>query len=348
MDIAKKHIKWAREAGISFFIFDWWPNRREVRRNLYRMQSHDDLLKDFQFAMHYESLDIDDPSDPSPRPEAVLGQEDSNIIFITPKRMERLKLHWEQIAKFYMTHPSYLRIDGKPVLFVYATRHLVGGLQLAVREARAHVKEKTGLELFLVADEAFFNVMDLDLEDRAVGPHLLGENQPNWDRLLAFDAITSYNPYDSTRTAHAGAAGVELFLDDVERTYRAYRRIAATGGLRFIPSVIPGYNDRGVRPKEDHYVIPRTIDLDSKEESLLTASLRRFGFPFVDRELGLLTITSWNEWNEGTQIEPTIDGPCTTRDNSESQQAITQGIEHCGYGMGHLEELKAEIDELRN
>lgn len=326
LKIFEKHTAWANEAGIDLFIFDWWSKRPNVRRRVLQQAELLDEKRSMQFALHYEALDLKETKD-TPVPG-----EDSNVVVMTPERAERLKRQWEYLAKHYMNRPSYFRERGAAVLFVYATRHLVGPVREAIDAARRHVKASTGVDLFIVGDEVYFNVLRYD---RTRGVYLLPEGVPDWDRLLAFDAITAYNPYDESRPQHGGSAGAERFVADVERLYARYRGVAATAGIRFIPTVLPGYNDRGVRPKEDHFVIPRIAG----GESFFARSLAAFAQCRFTKASGLVVVTSWNEWNEGTQIEPAALSPLTHEDVSGSDQ-FSAGELLGGYGTQHLVELR--------
>ena len=51
-------------------------------------------------------------------------------------------------------------------------------------------------------------------------------------------------------------------------------------------------------------------------------------------------VTSWNEWHEDTQIEPVAAAPPTDKDDSDSKQDYTTGLEYEGYGMRYLDILK--------
>ncbi len=322
-----KHVEWAKSSGIDFFIFDWWAKRPNVRRRALQQAEWLDRNPTLKFAIHFEALDLKDAKD------AVIPGEDSNVVIMTPQRADRLKRQWEYLAQHYMRRPSYLREKGAAVLFVYATRHLVGPVREAIDEARRHVKATTGVELFVVGDEVYFNALDYD----ARGVYLLPEGKPNWNRVLAFDAITAYNPYDESRPQHGGTEGVPRFLDDVEELYRRYLGVAAAGGIKFIPTVLPGYNDRGVRPKEDHFVIPRFFETGP---SFFAQSLKRLGGCSFSRGSGFVVVTSWNEWNEGTQIEPTEVSPLT-RDDISGVGQFSRGELLGGYGEQHLKELSA-------
>ncbi|CAD7957455.1 unnamed protein product [Amoebophrya sp. A25] len=62
----------------------------------------------------------------------------------------------------------------------------------------------------------------------------------------------------------------------------------------FVPSVGPGYDDSMIRPWNTHNIRPRT---GSQYYDSMWASAMDFD---------MVTITSYNEWGEGTQIEPAV------------------------------------------
>ena len=73
---------------------------------------------------------------------------------------------------------------------------------------------------------------------------------------------------------------------------------AAAHGLLFAPSVGPGYVDTRVRPWNVQATKARTGNgyYDNEWKSAIAANARWIG------------ITSFNEWHEGTQIEPASQG----------------------------------------
>ena len=85
------------------------------------------------------------------------------------------------------------------------------------------------------------------------------------------------------------------------------------GGCAFIPSVSPGYNDRGVRYAAGHTALSRKINKWAPAGSLFAASLDS-ALKLTDESVGsMIMINSWNEWHEDTQIEPVVDSGQTTR-----------------------------------
>lgn len=337
--VFSQHLVWAKDAGIDFFIFDWWSERPQLGARIEHLVNEGDFGS-LHFAMHYETLDLKLPTD-NP-----LRGETPDVVFMTEERIQRLKTHWEGLARQFMTHPNYLRFGERPVLFVYATRHVVGAVAQAIRDAWWHVKQTTGVELFLVGDEVYYNVIGLS-ETGIV--QLLPEYVPDWERLSAFDALTGYNPYSAIRLKKvARERRAEQFLVDVQKLYTHYRSHARDYGLVFIPGIIPGYNDRGVRLNKDHPVIPRELSVNGGTQttnSFFKESLQRLGRPFLDGAYPVMVITSWNEWNEWTQIEPTDESGEVTRDRSTSGSQYTEGQVHRGYGLTYLQELRGEVNE---
>ncbi len=330
-----QHVAWAKQAGIDFFVFDWWPKRPWIGKRIYSHVVRNKRLEGMEFSILYESLDLKEAGDTTYR------GEESNVIFMTEERSQRLRKHWEYLAKHYFAQENYLRINGKAVLYVYASRHLVGPVAKAIRDARAHVLETTGQSLYIVGDEVFFNVLKYSNKH---GLLLLAEGAPNWDRLSAFDALTSYNPYDSARTEHGGKEGAERFLRDVSELYAHYKKVATTVGIHFIPGVLPGYNDRGVRLEENHYVVPREL---ANGTLFFEQSLEHWAAPFLDQKAPVLTVTSWNEWNEGTQIEPARVSAKTAKDSSATGELYTEGETHWGYGELFLNTLPEFLQRLK-
>ena len=111
--------------------------------------------------------------------------------------------------------------------------------------------------------------------------------------------------------------------------------MAAGEGVAFIPDAQPGFDSLAVRPEENAHVLPRALGPRSSQTSVFAASLALAG-ALVDPSLGLLNVTSWNEWNEDSQIEPTTLGPAPT----SSPPALTQGYSFQPYGFSFLDVLK--------
>ena len=107
-------IKWALEHGISFFNICWFRERGnkgkpvEVWRSdtLHKGVLNARFLKQFEFAITWENFNSD----------GISSREDM---------LENVMPFW---IENYFKNPSYLRFEGKPVLFVYSVPILVAEL----------------------------------------------------------------------------------------------------------------------------------------------------------------------------------------------------------------------------
>jgi hypothetical protein len=136
-----------------------------------------------------------------------------------------------------------------------------------------------------------------------------------------------------------GYGSTSTFLSDVHDQYREYQS-AIGKEVNLIPSIFPGYNDRGVRLFENHQAIPRQFQPNGEEGSFFSQALKRVVIPFVDPDIPMALITTFNEWNEGTQIEPTEKTDFTRTDQSPTKSKYTQGYAYKGYGKKYLSILQ--------
>lgn len=271
-----------QEAGITHVIIDWWPRKPELKNRAIHVANHFETNSALQFAVHLETLDI-----------AKDGSRD--IIFLGEEEKVTLSAFFEHLVKRLSKYKNYYRINNKMVVYLYASRHLTGDVTGVFKHVREHIKNKLGEELYLVGDEIFYNVPD------AKTGKLLRPMTPSWERLQAFDAITLYNPYDPHTTYEDSDEGIYKFLKETEELLYAYRGVSEAVGIPLIPVVIPGYDDRVLRPSNNASPLKRkTTDNKTLLEHLHTSIHKILGSSMPDS----IIITSWNEWNEGTQIEP--------------------------------------------
>ena len=73
--------------------------------------------------------------------------------------------------------------------------------------------------------------------------------------------------------------------------------------------------------------------------------LRCVAIPEVDPALPIVMVTSWDDWNEDTGVEP-IPGTPTVRDDSPSGSAYTQGYQYGGEGTSEMRTLRQDVGLL--
>jgi hypothetical protein len=293
---------WAQRYGVDVFVCSWWGpggyNDLTIRNRLLASPARGPT----KISLLYESLQR-------------LGIGPDARVHLDAANTATMISDFAYLARTYFIDPGYYRIDGRPVATIYATRIFRGNLAGLVGALRATVEAIDGVDPYLIGDE-----VDWD-------------SAPDPARIELFDAITGYTLY--SRTQPSGWPTRTRFLARIERHVRSYARIAAAEGVGFIPDAMPGFNDRGFRPADAHHVLPPAVGPRAGPTSLFGASLAAAG-ALVDPALGVLAVTSWNEWHEDTQIEPTAAGAATS-----APASVTEGYRYMPYGFGLLDTLAA-------
>lgn len=178
----------------------------------------------------------------------------------------RLRDDLVYLADTYFYRDVYKRIDGRPVLYVYSAQGFGGDVVGAYDEAI----DAAGVRPYLVADVR---------ESAAIDAAAIAE---------VADAVTTYNPYTPREDVE------RIFLDRLETSYRSWYLARDHTDLDVIPTVIPGMNDSEVtHVYRDNPVLESSPE---RYERVATISRR-----YAD---GPVFVTSFNEWYENTQIEP--------------------------------------------
>ncbi len=149
--------------------------------------------------------------------------------------------------------PAFLRVDGAPVIFLYAVHRLRPPAWEYVRR-RLHAG---GHRVFLVGDSA----------------------RPGW--VERFDALHVYSPVPVL----AGGG-------DIGRAYAERAATARASGLPFFPAVAPGFDDRRIRTPGTAVGRAGGATYDATWRAALAV------------EPAWVLVASWNEWHEGSEIEP--------------------------------------------
>jgi glycoprotein endo-alpha-1,2-mannosidase len=325
-EVAEQAIARGAQSGISFFALDYWPRRPAQNRNIAAFVRAKNL-DDIKFCIFYETWDLgfDAPREATPVTPAMEATFDADLL---------------RFAHTYFTNPDYLRIDGRPVLELYLTRTLTGNVTGMVAHARA-LLERHGFDPYIIGDEVFWRVTLL--QPPATGESLT--QVPQAARLNAFDAITAYSlyvgdPSDPLTPGRdfVGYPGTTSIVADEIALYRRYAA-ATDGRVPVLPDVTPGENTRGVRLLVNEPAEPRQWLPGQSDASTLEEFLERIARPVLNSQLPIVFVTSWNEWNEDTAIQP-VGGTPTDRDDSPSGTAYTQGYTYGGEGSADLNVIR--------
>lgn len=212
-----KHVRWAKSAGIDGFVASWWGRDTSV--------------------------------DNATRKLLQVAEKEQFVVCVYVELAERIRESIAYIRDDLAKSPAYLKVDGKPVIFIYS---------------------------------------------RAMS------GKPSWFERIRQGATLIMHTLTDVEYGKAGG-GMHMYdevLEDLEVLRQRYEDAAflcRQNNLIFVASVCPGFDDSTVRKPSQRR--------------------DREGGKFYDRFWSTATgafpdwilIVSWNEWHEGSEIEPSVE-----------------------------------------
>jgi len=263
-EVADWETKWAVEHGISFFVYCWYRDGQGGPvKTRFSSAIHDALFKSryaskIKFTIMWEN---------QARGKAGVANE--------ADLLENLLPFWVQN---YFRHPSYLKIDNRPLLFIYRPEFLVQDLGSVERVRAAFEKMRAACR------QAGFDGLYLLGEYRGLDP-----NHLRLMRSLGLDYTFAYCWHVQGNPSPQRAIAAQLDY------------IAKTREMGILPQVITvsqgwsGWHDEGsiwkIPPKDYQELLRKAKDLVESQPA---------------SELGskMLLLDNWNEWSEGHYIAP--------------------------------------------
>jgi len=263
-EVADWETKWAVEHGISFFIYCWYrTSQGGAVRTQFGSAIHDALFKSrfadrMKFTIMWENQS---------RGQAGVADERDLFTNLLPYWMEN-----------YFKHPSYLKVDNRPLLFIYRPEFLVDDLGGATNVAKAFARMRQ------VCREAGFDGLYLLGEYRGTDPKHL-----RLMRSLGLDYTFAYCWYVPGSPTPEQA--MQAQMDYIRKTQE----------LNVLPQVVTvsqawsGWHDEGTIWK----IPPPQFETLLRQAKEFTASLPK-------EQLGsrMLLLDNWNEWGEGHYLAP--------------------------------------------
>ena len=310
--VMEKKIAVAADSGLTAFLFDWYWHTEGPFLNgcldhgFLQAANHDRLKFAIMWANH-DWLEIHPASRYQPYPIRRKGAIDR----------ETFDAATDYMIERYFTHPSYWRVGGKLYFSIYELMSLVKGLgglantREALESFRSRVRAAGLGELHLNA--VVWGIETLPTENTL--------NEPN-DILqfLGIDSVTSY-----VWVHHLPFCGFPSTPYPVlrEACRSEHERLSSAYGLPYFPNVTVGWDSTPRTIQTDIFdnvgypYYPVYTENTPQEFQKALEDMRSFLDSDPNR-LKIGTINAWNEWTEGSYLEPDTE-----------------------YGYGYLEAVRA-------
>jgi hypothetical protein len=256
--VAQWHAALAKAAGIDALLVDWWGTHMERDQN-----AEAGIIAACEAAgLAWAILD-----------ERAQFHQDLNAY-----------AGWVIGAmKRYVARPHYLKIDGRPVWYLYQVAQQPGLTPEEFRVLRRRVEREVG-DVYWIVDK-----IEHDHVAARVGNEDGEKRIPEeWLGVEEVDAFAFYSTFSNFRAER---------YEQLAGRYRQLVNLAHRAGKRMLLPVHPGHDNSCFRVAGDFYVMPRR-DGQTLRDYLRAAS---------DAGADYLMVTSWNEWPESTVVEPSAD-----------------------------------------
>jgi len=301
--LINQHLQWSENYGIDNWICSWWGPGSNEDNALLNFIAPAMRGRNVTYCVYYES--------------AILGFAPQGLIVFDSSKTAIFRSQLRYIAAHFFSDPNYQRINDRPVVHLYLSRIYSGSYAQALLLSRQDLLSM-GYDVYLIGDEVDWGT-------------------PSVNHILSLDGITSYSMLGGP--AMGQYPSESNFISNVADQYKLFRSAAQNYNRKFIPDIIPGYNDRAVRLAANNLPLPRQYRPDSSSTSTFSQFVAMFE-DLLDTSLNSVAITSFNEWHEDTEIEPATVAPPTAQDNSPDGSTYTRGFSYEGYGIKYLELIR--------
>jgi hypothetical protein len=285
----EQKIKAATGHGVNTFIFDWYwfggkPFLEEAVNGFLKSGNREKMKFYLMWANHNAN---------GYQWNHYRYQKDT-MLWSGEVDWENYKIVVERVIRQYFKQPNYFKIDDQPVFSVYSLRELVvsfNGLE-GTRKALDYFRKEViragfpGIHIQVIS------------YGRNGEPYLLDEKNSEGKsvneiiELLGINSITTY---------HWGGID-EDYIRWGDREMSLWERWSSTLKVPYFPNVSVGYDDTPRFPKKGKESV---VHYHNTPESF--AAFLQKAKEYADSHPGqtkLITINAWNEWVEGSYLEP--------------------------------------------
>jgi len=278
--VMEKKITAAAEHGVNAWIFDWywWENGPSLEAC---------LEKGFFGAVNNQRVKF-------------------GIMWANHRPVSRQVFDQaiDHVIRSYFPHPSIWKIDGGQYFSIYEIQTLIAGLGGVeeTRQALNNFREKASKAGF---PKIHLNVVEWGLRNL---PEQGLENQSQLIQSLGFDSVTDYVWVHHVDLPHFPE---NQFSEIAEKAYTDWDRFSTAYPIPYHPNVTMGWDSWPRVPADRSFepgAYPATPMITSNPPEEFRKSLER-ARQWLERDevtQKILTINAWNEWTEGSYLEPDV------------------------------------------
>ena len=280
-------IKTALEYGVNTFIFDWyWFENEPFLESCINdgfLQANNERMNFYLMWANHDATTYWDVK--NPRVDSVYweGEVDREQFDIIVKR----------VISHYFKEPSYLKIEGEPVFCIYELNTLMNGLggPEKTREALDYFREKTieagfpGLHLQGILWEALPSTIE----------GVPGDPIKSQDDVLSYFGFKSLTNYCWAHLQNPDG-DYEVWGDASVNMWNGFREQFS---MTYFPNVTVSWDANPRFPFKAGYIHNST---PSKFEKYLIRAKNYIDENHIEPKM--ITINAWNEWSEGSYLEP--------------------------------------------
>ena len=291
--VFEKKITAAHSAGINHFIFDWYwyEGKPFLERALERGYLRAGNKKDVRFCLMWANHDWFNLM------PARLHEQIKPLLYKGSYDAAEFETVTDYVISHYFSEPSYFTVEGEPYFSIYELKHMIdrmGGVEVA-KAALARFRQKTRSAGF---PDLHLNAVAWGVSEIADVKQLLP--------ALNVKSVTSYTwlHHDTFPTFPSSD-----YMGAAERARGYWTKARDLFGVPYHLDVSVGWDPSPRTCQSDVYMqsdYPFTSILTNNTPELFQMILQQTK-SYLDKHSDqprILSINSWNEWTEGSYLEP--------------------------------------------
>ncbi len=291
--VFEKKISAAHSAGLNHFIFDWYwyEDRPFLQSALEAGYQQAKNKNDVKFCLMWANHDWVNLM------PARLHEQSRPLIYKGTYNSDAFDKVVDYVISHYFHDPSYYQIDGAPYFSIYELRNLVdrmGGTEIA-RKALYRFRKKT--------QAAGFTDLHLNAVARGV------DGLPEVKGFLPSLGVRSVTSYTWFHHYEAPVFPATEYRHALERAPGYWRQARDMFGVPYQIDVSMGWDPSPRTCQSDKFQkgdYPFTPILKGNSPELFQEALQsaKVHLDALPDQPKILTINAWNEWTEGSYLEP--------------------------------------------